>query len=354
MQLPIRQQGRASLEFLGSLSGYTGGTLLKRARAQYDAQADASEVGPAFQEKVHYAQEIVGDSKEYRYDRLITRFVAENKERVSALALEPIAAEVEAEMARRDAEGGTLELNPDLDLPRYWSETEFHLTPGGWRGHPMLGTLLHEMVYPYIFLPGGVGAVKTGANLDTQRRSIAQQARKSSYRRILEPGSGTGRYLEALQQTFPDAQVVGVELSEPLLRYSHFLAAELGYSWELRQAPAEATGYPDASFDLVSIYTLLHEVPPQATNAIVGEAYRVLEPGGELVIGDVAPYSQQDPFQTLVMDWETENRNEPFWRGALLLDRVAILRGAGFVDVEEYAGGPGNYPWVTRAVKPGV
>jgi hypothetical protein len=78
----------------------------------------------------------------------------------------------------------------------------------------------------------------------------------------------------------------------------------------------------------------------------------VLEPGGELVIGDVAPYSQQDAFQTLVMDWETENRNEPFWRGALLLDRVDVLRDAGFVDVEEYAGGPGTYPWVTRGIKP--
>jgi hypothetical protein len=201
MELPLHQQGRASLEFMGSLSGYAGGTLLKRARAQYDATADPTEVGSGFQEKVRYAQEIVAASKEYRYDRLITRFVAENKERVSALALAPIAPEVEAEMARREHEGGTLELNPTASLPRYWSETEFHLTPGGWRGHPMLGNLLHDLVYPYIFLPGGVGAVKTGANLDQQRRGVARQGRKSRYRRILEPGSGTGRYLVALQQT---------------------------------------------------------------------------------------------------------------------------------------------------------
>ena len=213
----------------------------------------------------------------------------------------------------------------------------------------MLGNMLHDMIYPYVFIPGGVGAVKTGANLDSQRLAVARQGRKDTYRRVLELGFGTGRFLSALQQTYPDTQVVGVELAESLCRYAHFLAGESGYSWELRQAPAEDTGF--ASDELRSGHRV-HAVPRSTFSQPLGRScarrtassnrWRIRHRRRGAVLGS------QDPFQTLVMDWETENRNEPFWRGALLIDRAKLLSEAGFVEVEEFGVDGGNYPWVTR------
>jgi hypothetical protein len=54
----------------------------------------------------------------------------------------------------------------------------------------------------------------------------------------------------------------------------------------------------------------------------------------------------------VVLDWETENRGEPFWRDALLMDLPGMLTAAGFVDIEAYGIGGGVHPWVTRARKP--
>ena len=51
---------------------------------------------------------------------------------------------------------------------------------------------------------------------------------------------------------------------------------------ELRRGLAEATGLPDASVDVVSVSLVIHELPPDATQAVCREAWRVLRPGGQL------------------------------------------------------------------------
>ena len=70
------------------------------------------------------------------------------------------------------------------------------------------------------------------------------------------------------------------------------------------------------------------------------------------MIGDVAPYDRQTPFRALILDWETENRCEPYWRGSCLRDLPEMLRQAGFIDVQDYGLGGGTYPWITRGRKP--
>jgi len=352
MSVALLQRGRASYEFLGELARFSGRELQARSRDYLETHPPEGGFDDADLTRIRQATAILEELPEYQFDRMITRVVAEELYRVGFEAIEDVREAVEEDYRVNEERGGTLELDPGFRPPAYWTDTEFHLTPGGWDGHPRMGYIIHDHLYPYVFTVGGVGAVQAGKSFTDQRAQVAQQGRKDRYRRVLEMGSGTGRFLLALQETYPDAEVHGVEISESGLHHSRLVAARHGYRFRLRKATAEATGYPDGYFDLVGIFTLFHEVPVPATKKIIEESFRILEPGGELVIGDVPPYREQGTFQAAIMDWETEHRGEPFWRASLVFDRAAALAESGFVEVEEYGLGETNYPWVTRGVKP--
>ena len=50
------------------------------------------------------------------------------------------------------------------------------------------------------------------------------------------------------------------------------------------QINSEKTAYADNSFDTVLIYFLLHEMPPEARKNTLMESFRILKPGGKLII----------------------------------------------------------------------
>jgi ubiquinone/menaquinone biosynthesis C-methylase UbiE len=54
-------------------------------------------------------------------------------------------------------------------------------------------------------------------------------------------------------------------------------------------ARAEATGMPDASFDLVTSNFVIHECPPSAIDDMIQEAFRLVSPGGVYAITDNDP-----------------------------------------------------------------
>jgi ubiquinone/menaquinone biosynthesis C-methylase UbiE len=348
VDVPVTQRDRAGLEFLGSLQGYTGGVLQADAAARYaelvaDPPADLAG-------RRRSVAEALGGHGPWLFDRLLTRYVAEEIYVRALPAAERARPEIEDWLDVSADAPGSLRLDPGLDAPAYYREG-FHLTTGGWDGHDLMGVVIHDLGYRYVLMPGGVGAARAGENLTDHRTQVAREAPRRDYRRILEPGSGNGRFAEVLTREFPEAAYVGAELSATQLRYARARCVHEGHAWELVQAPAERTGLPDASVDLVAVFTLFHETPPKATEAIVAELFRVLEPGGDLVIGDIAPYERNDAFRSVVLDWETENRGEPFMRSYLQLDLPALLKAAGFTDVQSYGLGKGDYPWIVRGRK---
>jgi SAM-dependent methyltransferase len=99
------------------------------------------------------------------------------------------------------------------------------------------------------------------------------------------------------------------------------------------QMNAEKLSFPEASFDLVYDMILLHEVPVSATRNILREAFRVLRPGGIYADLDLPAYCDVDPFTAFMMDWDTDNNGEPFWRDYHELDMKREMEEAGFVNV---------------------
>jgi len=85
-------------------------------------------------------------------------------------------------------------------------------------------------------------------------------------------------------------QTIGLDLSPYMLAVAQFRDPQGDIaSWV--QGLAEATGFEDGRFDLVTLQFVLHELPHAATIAIFKEMYRILRPQGYLAITDNNPRS---------------------------------------------------------------
>ena len=99
--------------------------------------------------------------------------------------------------------------------------------------------------------------------------------------RILEVGVGTGLSLPDYARV---NKIVGVDLSEPMLRKAHERVAEYGLTnvESLSVMDAMHMALPDKSFDVVVAQFVITAVPnPEAT---LDEFARVIKPGGEIVL----------------------------------------------------------------------
>ena len=87
--------------------------------------------------------------------------------------------------------------------------------------------------------------------------------------RILDTGTGIGQYATSIKRRFPDAEVWGIDIGAPMLRYAHMRAVDMGVPVNFRQALSEKTGFPDNHFDLVISHLLHHEVTIDLARALV-------------------------------------------------------------------------------------
>jgi len=104
---------------------------------------------------------------------------------------------------------------------------------------------------------------------------------------VLGVGCGTGVYLLELAQR--GAQVAGVDSSPNMIEIAQRKLAGAGYAAHLKLADAEALPFPDDTFDTALSVLLLEFVA--APQKIIREMFRVVKPGGRLVIGTLNRYS---------------------------------------------------------------
>lgn len=98
---------------------------------------------------------------------------------------------------------------------------------------------------------------------------------------VLEVAIGTGLNLPAYGD---DVRLTGVDLSPGMLEHARRRAEEGGRTVDLQVGDAQQLDFPDASFDTVVSTFSLCGIPDD--RAAVGEMWRVLRPGGLLVLAD--------------------------------------------------------------------
>ncbi|MFQ3585129.1 MAG: class I SAM-dependent methyltransferase, partial [Cyanobacteriota bacterium] len=120
---------------------------------------------------------------------------------------------------------------------------------------------------------------------------VLQERIPASPQRILDLGCSVGMSTFALQDFYPEAEVLGLDLSPYFLAVGNIRAKEQQRQVQWIHAPAESSGLPAASFDLVSACLLFHELPQSAAQAVLEEARRLLKPGGYFALMDMNPAS---------------------------------------------------------------
>ena len=103
---------------------------------------------------------------------------------------------------------------------------------------------------PFVFALGGYAAVDVDCNIRAQRAEVVKQFRKRDLKRIYEPGCGGATTLGVCRQQFPDAELIGGDLSPALLRGGHFMSEMLGLNITFRQEDCTKVAERDNS-DLI-------------------------------------------------------------------------------------------------------
>jgi ArsR family transcriptional regulator len=117
--------------------------------------------------------------------------------------------------------------------------------------------------------------------------AILKLAGDARYGRLVDLGTGAGRMLTLLGPAADSA--VGLDLSQQMLNIARRNVAAAGLTTcELRHGDIFSTGLAANSADLVVMHRVLHFLSDPA--AALGEAARVLAPGGRLLIVDFAPH----------------------------------------------------------------
>lgn len=120
------------------------------------------------------------------------------------------------------------------------------------------------------------------------RRRLLKLAEVRDREAVLEVAVGTGKQLAALARRNPHGRTVGVDLAEGMLaRVRRRLARERLEDVELRRGDALALPFADASFDLVVNSYTLDLLPRTDIPRALGEFWRVLRPGGRLVLSNM-------------------------------------------------------------------
>jgi ubiquinone/menaquinone biosynthesis C-methylase UbiE len=153
--------------------------------------------------------------------------------------------------------------------------------------------------------------------------------------RLLDVGCGTGRTLHQLAAAHPHLRLHGADMSPAYIKQARKRLLDVD-EVTLAAENAEALPWADGTFDIVTSVYMFHELPRNARRNVMRELFRVVRPGGLVVIEDSAQLSESGFLEPVLRGFPAEF-HEPFYADYLEDDLADILREVGFTAVRTEA-----------------
>ncbi len=259
-----------------------------------------------------------------------------NQERMHDVAAGMVGRQRAALMARAKTQRtiGSLTLDPDVEVPRYLTAHDIHLCPGGYHTETVSDDLSAGAAYDRVISVHSMGT--QGPYNDDAGQSVAAwlKAKHADLhpQRILDLGCTVGHFTLPFKAAFETAEVIGIDVAAPCLRYAHARANALGVAVDFRQANAEAVPFEDESFDLIVSRQFLHETSLPALKRVFAECHRLLKPGGIMLHQDAPQFDELDAYTASLRDWDIHFNNEPFMAACYELPLEDFYAAAGFAS----------------------
>jgi ubiquinone/menaquinone biosynthesis C-methylase UbiE len=210
--------------------------------------------------------------------------------------------------------------------PRYYLQN-FHFQTDGWMTDDSAARYDTQVE---VLFHGTANATRRQALPQLHEIFTGRDQRKL---RLLDIGCGTGRFLDFVKQAWPRLPTLGLDMSEPYVRYakSHL---KRWSQLKLAVGNAEALPLPDKSQDAVTSIFLFHELPPKVRHSVIRECARVLKPGGRLVLVDSLQRGDAPDYDGL-LELFPQNYHEPYYRSYINEDFSALATGCGLAHIRD-------------------
>jgi ubiquinone/menaquinone biosynthesis C-methylase UbiE len=232
--------------------------------------------------------------------------------------------------ARKSRRSGSLRVDPALKVPRYHTAVDIHLQPGGYHTDFTADDVAAGAIYDKginIYMGGALGP-ENNLTGDTLVAYLREKHPDFKPKRIIDLGCAIGNSTVPWGRAFPKAELHGIDVGAPVLRYAHARAEALGVPIHYSQQNAEQTDFETGSFDLVVSHICLHETSKSALTRILRECHRILRPGGLMLHLEIP--RGKTAVEKFMHNWESYNNNETFCRYMTNIDLKAEAIKGGF------------------------
>jgi ubiquinone/menaquinone biosynthesis C-methylase UbiE len=274
-------------------------------------------------------------------ERELPALIGRAKSRARPATGAPAKPVAKATKASRRRTLGSLRLDPALSLPRYHAAVDIHLQPGAYHTDSTADDVAAGAIYDKgldLYMGGALGP-ENGLMGETLVAYLKDRHPALRPRRILDMGCAIGNSTVVWARAFPKAEVHGIDVGAPVLRYAHARAQGFGVPVHFSQQNAERTDFDAGSFDLVVSHIMLHETSKPALLRIFAECRRLLRPRGLMLHLEIP--RGHTVFEQFMHNWESYNNNETFSRYMTHIDLAAEAVKGGFetrkVRVDEFA-----------------